>query len=411
MATAQNKGIITDGLERIHYSWPLPWILADVIESTAIIVERRGQFRKCIMVYKDHDFDSDWNIVSRPGAKSKGVIGGLHNVGWRFLDKAKQYNLRWKTSQLAEGPGEVEFYEKTLYYFMLRPGVYYTKVDKAETGPSTVSVFVGGTTSEITERVPLTLELLITATIVNPYKFAYDAPQNPIEKMSDLINAVVANWVGTKSYDEIINLRKAGKDAFWVAINGEPIFDTIKNKYGWEINLIHLKNLISPPEIEEAGMKRVKTEMEMNADVLKTGTRWLKMVSIQTGLKEEEIRTMVKDKSDEFQKKYGAIAERCWDMVKRQIEIEGKARFHLEVEGGSGPETWIALLKMLGGAVSGKGNQSGERGKNQEKNKSSSSKNESDDERRKRYVNKYNRVIKGKGGPEANKEDEEDEEE
>jgi len=215
------------------------------------------------------------------------------------------------------------------------------------------------------ERIPLDIELLVTATIKNPYKIHYKAPKNWVEKAMDLIDALVTNWVGTKSYDEIIAIRTNNLSAFWNEIKSDTLFTTFKDEWGWEIEDIRIKSITPPEEIRKAGMMEKEMDMKARADVAKTTGRWLKMMVSQTGLTEAEIQLQIKTDPASFQTKYGAIAQSAWDVIIRELGIAGKAYLDARFQGGHGLEELITLFRRMptGGATVAEEDKKGEKPK------------------------------------------------
>jgi hypothetical protein len=358
-----------DGKDRVHYEGPM--VFADVNESTAIAVERRGQFRELLMQNTGKNFDAAWKIVdAAPGfesAERKKFFGGLQYVGIRPLDDVKHYKLRWKTSKMEDKEGVFKFYNKELWYVNLKPSLLYMVVVQAETSPTLVQG------KSIPERIPVDVEILYNCIVTNPFMVLYKAPGYWIEKAEEYLSAVLAGWIGTKTLDELYSIRAKSSQQLWDEIKNDPLFVTLKGEWGWLITDIKMKSVTPPKEIQEAGMKAAEEAMKADADIQDTVVKWRKMVAVQIGLTSDEVQQMLKDKFDDFRENYGEVADQCWKMIVLQTELKSKARFHFENEGGSGPEGWIALLSALGAFGGGKGGGDSEAKKGEGKGKTKKS--------------------------------------
>jgi hypothetical protein len=363
-----NAVLEIDGRNRVHYKGLV--IFADVYETSAIAVETRGKFSDLLMVNAGKYLKPNWDIDDiKPGIivpdRKIRIVGGLHYVGIRPLHDVKHYKSRWKTSRMEEKVGVFKLYEKELWYVNLKPSILYMEVEQAETSPSLIAG------KQLPERIPVDVELLYNCIVVNPFNVLYKAPGYWIEKAEELISAVIAGWIGTKTLDELYSVRQKSPRQLWEEIKDDPLFTMLRDEWGWLITDVRMKSVTPPKNIQEAGMKQAQTVMETDADLQETSVKWLKMVADRTGLTVQEISSKLKDNYKQFRKDYGDVADECWKMILLKTELKSNARFHFESEGASGPEGWIALLGAMG-AFGNKGGGNNQKGDVKGKNKSSS---------------------------------------
>jgi hypothetical protein len=407
-----------EGKDRIHHYFG-GTLEADVHEATGIVIERRGKFWNGFVTYKDKHLDDDWTIVPdtspvpRKDARKWYQVGGYRVVGIRGLDNVKSYNLRWKTAKLNPSGTVIEgvqFYRKKLWYYNLKPNLFYVEFGGLETAPTSIITNAQGQKVSITpQRIPITLKAIYMGEIGNLYKIANMSPDYYIEKGEQAMAPDVKEWVASKTLDEIYAAK--GNDVLWDGVKDKDTFkQTFPQIWGWHVYNLRVMDVVPPEAIQQAGMKAAEEEMKADADIQKTVIKWRKMVAVRVGLTVAEITEKLKN-YEEFKNNYGQVADECWKMTILETELGAKARFHIETEGGSGPEGWMAVWQSLGKFFSGAGvstnNQAGQKGdeKTEKKGKTGKNKKElSSEELRKQSENYLNNIG------DAKEEDEEDEE-
>jgi hypothetical protein len=168
-------------------------------------------------------------------------LGGLRFYGlWPILDVGI-YHLRWWDLQLAEGGRqESVFHEEVIDYVLLKPDVYWVKVEAAETRPP--------------ERIPLNVEFLVTMRVENPYKAIFVAPINWVENTTTRLSALFRSLVASSSLDELLEL-KGDPQGIWKRLGKEPLLQkTLRREWGILVEKggIEIRDIGIPPEYQEA---------------------------------------------------------------------------------------------------------------------------------------------------------------
>ncbi len=342
-------------------------LLTNVEEGTAKAVKRFKGFLKIIMKWEGHklaesdEVDAAGNVVV-DGYKKGDVIpikdsssfwGGLRYIGIPFIDTIHHYKFRWRGIQLVKGKEEIRFEEKIINYILVRPDVYATEIEKAETRPP--------------ERIPLTIRFLVTMRVLNPEKALFKAPSNWFENVMTKLNALLGAWIRNLTLDDILKREDSNKD-LWdgftiksenghpdikiAGIGSDPLLKMFKDEWGIliEPHGIEIRDISPPDDIQEAANAERKQQFVAKGFAAETTGRLVAMIANLTGAKFEVVQKEFQDNLDGALLKYKSIIEMNLDIIKRRLGLgTGIQEIHV-----SSPEGYVAMLaKILHGGLSG----------------------------------------------------------
>ncbi len=299
-----------------------------VKEGTAKVVVRLGAFKRAIISWEGYRLARNWEVE-----KSKELLrlpGGLRFVGIRLLDKVYSYGFRWRDIQLVEGEEKIEFHdEPRLDYILIRPDVYFTDIKDAETKPP--------------ERIPLSVQFLITLRVVNPKKALFNAPPNWNENVMTRLNALFRGWVAENSLDDLL-LLKDDPVAIWNHFKDTPLIKMFKQEWGIKVenNGIEMRTIDLPEEYQKAAASQRKLEFEAAARSSETVGTVIQMMARVRGHKDTTVVEAEIEKDPEMQKEFLSLAK---DLVVRKLGIEGRSYLDIRVQGAEGIER--SLLNAL----------------------------------------------------------------
>ena len=313
----------------VAYFWWAPNNLCFtfVQEGTAKAVVFGGQFKCILLQWKGHTLDENWKVV-REGSRHKESwhpLGGFRFYGiWPFWD-IHIYQFSW-TAVLESG--ETKRHDKEwLDYVLLMDDVYWFKVDKAEDA----------------DLLPLNVECLVTARIVNPY-MALFAVQDWLEAFINRIRPSVRNQMTSKPYKDLtVQTGAIGQDIF---MGSEVLRKEFNKRYGIELRAVQVKEIDPPEDLRDITLKKVVAEREAEV-VLITAEAEAKAVLIKATAEKERLSRV-----------YGQIREEGdTGVLVRSLEA-------LEKSTGEGGAKWILspeVLSRLSGIFGGQNQASAEK--------------------------------------------------
>jgi hypothetical protein len=297
-----------------------------VKEGTAKAVVRMGGFRKIIMAWKGFELDEEWNVKSvEEVGKKLHLPGGLRFIGIWPLDKIYTYKFRWRGIEIIEAREKVEFREKTIDYILVKPDVYWTKIEAAETVPP--------------ERIPLDIEFLVTAKVINPYKALFRAPPNWLENVLSRLNALFRDWVATKSLDQILQVRKK-PDKIWEELGkADLVQKTFREEWGILIEEkgIQIRDVKLPPTYAEAAAREKQMEFMARGIAAETVGAVIEMMARARGKEPKKIKEEI-NKDPKMREEFLKLAQ---DLIVRKMGIEGGAYVDIRVIGAEGIERML----------------------------------------------------------------------
>jgi len=293
-----------------------------VREGTAKMVLLFGGFNGALLAKRNRTFDAEWNL--RQGVHF-GLPGGLRFVGIRGIHSIYAYDFKWIK---AGSDGKLEDMQKKVDFILVGMDyVYGLRVKDAEDK----------------QFIPLTVELTITASIVNPY-LALFAVKNWFDAVVSRISPYVRDYLTHWTYEELIYRKdvQLDKDVF-AQLNQPPknsdgsemkdtdgnplpsIIKELRDRYGVEIHALETVNIDPPKEVRELTERKWKAAREAETRVGTTMDALMGMIASQTGLKLEEIKNEFKADPDAAITKYWPSIELSREILFRQMGLDAGA--------------------------------------------------------------------------------------
>lgn len=299
-------------------------------EATAKVVVRGDSPQRIFIQWRGYTLDEDWNVVKEnENHKEPWHFGGLRFNGVPLLDEVYEYSARWKSIRLQpEEKGKqgemVKYHEEILDFVALRFEVYYIKIYGAETMPP--------------ERLSLDVEFITTLQVFNPYKVLFVAPYNWLENVMTRLSALYTNWVGTKTLDEILEV-KEDEAKLWEEIGGDELIN--KTLIDWGIRVadhgVQVRRVDMPSDYQTAIAEEKKQKLKAAGRSAETIGTVLATIAYARGKTIEDIQKEI-DGNPEKQKEF---LEMAVDLITRKIAIEGGSYLDIRTEGAEGLEKTI----------------------------------------------------------------------
>jgi len=210
--------------------------LTFVKEGTDKAILKYGRFHRSVMYYGGHELDTEWsvrnienevdvdgniifqqditdsqgNIIHHQGEVIKGktgkplrirkrpwfLFGGLRWLGIPFIHSIYRHKFKWASfEQVGEDGNLVQKvipHEDEIDFILVQDDVYYSFVREAETKG----------------MVPVTVEMLLTIRIVNPYRALFRV-QDWLEATQNQIKSALRDFVATKTFEELVAQRES----------------------------------------------------------------------------------------------------------------------------------------------------------------------------------------------------------
>jgi regulator of protease activity HflC (stomatin/prohibitin superfamily) len=333
-----------------------------VKEGTAVAIMKFGKFEKIIFQWQNHWMDQEWNIwrENEPEApprrknerKLKGkIIGGLFFYGLWPIYNVHTYLLRWtdihRSFRNEKIIDEIVTHEEWKSEVLLKPAVYATKLFDVET--------------KVPERIPVTVEILITMRIFNPYLFLFVAPPTPLDDILARFDTLLRERISRLSIDDLLSL---GAEDLWLGVPEKNIPPLKDEKFiretllKWGVKVaekgIEIKSITPPPEYAKALAQQREMELKAKGVAAETVGAIVEMMAKSRGKEAEEIQKEI-DTDPELKREFLKQAE---DLIVRKLGIEGNAYLDIRVQGAEGFEKMIldalALWKKIPPEISKK---------------------------------------------------------
>jgi regulator of protease activity HflC (stomatin/prohibitin superfamily) len=317
-----------------------------VDEATAKAVMFLGQFQRIIFRWKGHWIDKEgtiWkdgempenleNITLEQFRKENEegwqnwplrILGGLYLYGILFIHSIHKYKHRW-TDIIIRPDGKIETkgQEEEFKYVMLKPAVYAIRLFDVKTMPP--------------ERIPVTVLVLVTMRIVNPYKFLFIAPPTPIEDTLARIGAEARAIVTGCSLDELLKLRGESlwsKGAETSLLKGAKIIEETLEKWGIRLadKAVEIRDIDLPPDYQEAAAAKRKQEFEAAARAEMIIGTVISAVVRASGQSESQVQAEFQKNPEDFYKKHQCTI----DNTMTKLSMEEGAYVRIETPGATG---------------------------------------------------------------------------
>jgi|GEM_PF-908868 len=246
-------------LAALIYTWwaPKNLMFTFVKEGTAKIVVRGKAFEKVLLQWEGHTIartdgqtgDPPQRYLAGdvvPGTAEKGLFGGLRFYGlWPIMD-ILFYEFGWTG---VKEDGKVEPHPpRTLDYVLVRDDVYWTSVENAEDA----------------NRLPLTIELLLTIQVVNPEKAVF-AVQNWLETVINRVKPAVRYRVSQHTFEDLITQRADTSSEIFGEV--EVLRTEFWERYGVLVRKLEIKEINPPENLRDVTLKAYVAAKEKEATV------------------------------------------------------------------------------------------------------------------------------------------------
>ncbi len=168
------------------------------------------------------------------------------------------------------------------------------------------------------DNVTMRIDTVVYYLITDPKLYAYGV-ENPLQAIEVLSATTLRNIIGEMELDETLTSRDV--------INSRlrSILDEATDPWGIKVNRVELKNILPPPEIQDAMEKQMKAERERREQILRAEGEKKAAILVAEGKKESTILTAQAEKEAAILR-----AEAIKEATIR--EAEGKAEAILKVQ-------------------------------------------------------------------------------
>ncbi|MFH1575659.1 MAG: SPFH domain-containing protein, partial [Candidatus Nealsonbacteria bacterium] len=310
-------------------------------EGSAKIVTRGDQFDKILIQWEGHTLNRVTNDVVE-GEEPSGLFGGLFYYGFWPFKNIYNYDFTWTG---VKENGEIDHHPKErLDYISLKDDVYWAKVVNAEDK----------------DLLPLTLELLFTVRVFNPYKALFNV-QNWLETVINRSVTRVRNIITSKVYNEWIKNTETISKTLIDLLEKEGVLAEFKERYGVEIRAVEVKSINPPEEHRNATLRKFTAERDMEKTITDAEAEskasshkaeqraeqimgsLMQMISKGIGIPREDIAKEFEKDPAKFIEKHKELWERSWKAVYRDQAIARDAFFEFDAPEGTSAEGLIAL--------------------------------------------------------------------
>ncbi len=139
------------------------------------------------------------------------------------------------------------------------------------------------------DNVTMQIDTVVFYQIADPKLYAYGV-ENPISAIENLSATTLRNIIGELELDHTLTSR----DTINAKIRG--ILDEATDPWGIKVNRVELKNILPPPEIQDAMEKQMKAERQRREAILRAEGEKASKVLVAEGQKESQILAAEGDK-------------------------------------------------------------------------------------------------------------------
>ena len=186
------------------------------------------------------------------------------------------------------------------------------------------------------DNVTMRIDTVIFFQITDPKLYAYGV-ENPISAIENLSATTLRNIIGELELDHTLTSR----DMINAKIRG--ILDEATDPWGIKVNRVELKNILPPPEIQDAMEKQMKAERQRREAILRAEGEKASQVLVAEGKKESQILAAEADKQ-------AAILHAEAVKEAKIREAEGQADAILKVQ-----EAEAKAIELINAAKPGEG--------------------------------------------------------
>ena len=139
------------------------------------------------------------------------------------------------------------------------------------------------------DNVTMQIDTVVFYQITDPKLYAYGV-ENPISAIENLTATTLRNIIGELELDHTLTSR----DTINAKIRG--ILDEATDPWGIKVNRVELKNILPPPEIQDAMEKQMKAERQRREAILRAEGEKASKVLVAEGQKDSQILAAEGDK-------------------------------------------------------------------------------------------------------------------
>lgn len=139
------------------------------------------------------------------------------------------------------------------------------------------------------DNVTMQIDTVVFYQITDPKLYAYGV-ESPISAIENLTATTLRNIIGELELDHTLTSR----DTINAKIRG--ILDEATDPWGIKVNRVELKNILPPPEIQDAMEKQMKAERQRREAILRAEGEKASKVLVAEGQKESQILAAEGDK-------------------------------------------------------------------------------------------------------------------
>ena len=139
------------------------------------------------------------------------------------------------------------------------------------------------------DNVTMKIDTVVFYQITDPKLYAYGV-ESPISAIENLSATTLRNIIGELELDHTLTSR----DTINAKIRG--ILDEATDPWGIKVNRVELKNILPPPEIQDAMEKQMKAERQRREAILRAEGEKASKVLVAEGQKESQILAAEGDK-------------------------------------------------------------------------------------------------------------------
>ncbi|MGB9743183.1 MAG: hypothetical protein ACPLW9_00470 [Minisyncoccales bacterium] len=341
-----------------------------VQEGQAKAILKLGKFSRIIFSWEEHFMDTHcyiWknedvkekkNEKIEPGGKKRmwgRIWGGLYFYGFWPIHKIHTYHHRWFDARFdAKGKMIMSLRDETLDFVLLRPVVYSLLVERAETKPP--------------ERFAVTIKVLVTMRIINPYLFLFVAPPTAIEDILGRLAALIRGWISDLTIDELLSLKgrankiwygwqlkKEGLDGKEWGFEEEEKVGGLKDekliketllKWGLEVaeQGIDFYEINVEEQYQEVMAKRREEELKAEARAQETMGSLIKMMSLVEGVDEADFRKKLQENPE----KQKELQDKAYELLVRKLGWEKGGLYEILTKGTGSLDEGLLKSVALG---------------------------------------------------------------
>ena len=273
----------------------------------------------------------EWDVIEDgtmvngvPQKEPKHLFGGLRFIGIYPLFRIYTYLFQW--SGVSEN-GEVQHHPREpLDYINVKEDVFWAGVKDAEDK----------------ELLPLTIEALLTIRVINPKKALLDI-QNWLEALINRTVPAIRDSGTTSTYAKLISRSEAIGIRIYKRLEKRGLIDEFRIVYGALLRKTEIMRVDPSPEYRKETLRKWLGERSSDERAAKLTGAVVKMTAQATGMTSEAIQQQLEHDPNGFVDKYTDVWNRSWDILIRQIAIDGGAYADIRTQAQEPGKTLLDL--------------------------------------------------------------------